>query len=75
MNRALFTSNTEMWSTPQDFFDKLNEEFHFNLDPCASPENHKCEKYFTEADNGLAQNWGGTEYFVTHHMGAKLQHG
>ena len=72
MNRALFTSNTEMWATPQDFFDKLNEEFHFDLDPCASPENYKCEKYFTEADNGLAQNWGGHRVFCNQTYGRKI---
>lgn len=72
MNRALFTSNTEMWATPQDFFDKLNEEFHFDLDPCASPENYKCEKYFTEADNGLAQNWGGHRVFCNPPYGRKI---
>lgn len=47
-----------MWATPQDFFDKLNEEFHFDLDPCATAENAKCAKYYTKEINGLEQNWG-----------------
>lgn len=55
---VLFSSANEVWATPQDFFDKLNEEFHFNLDPCALPENAKCSKYFTPKSNGLLQNWG-----------------
>ena len=38
----MFSSKTDDWATPQDFFDKLNEEFNFTLDPCASLENHKC---------------------------------
>ncbi len=59
LTKGLFSSNTDLWATPQDFFDKLNEEFHFNLDPCALPENAKCTKYFTPAEDGLKQNWGG----------------
>lgn len=31
-----YMSTTPEWETPQDFFDKLNEEFHFNLDPCST---------------------------------------
>ena len=29
------TSNDDTWSTPRDFFDKLNDEFHFGLDAAA----------------------------------------
>jgi phage N-6-adenine-methyltransferase len=47
------------WATPQDFFDKLNDEFAFTLDVCASPENAKCDRYFTEDDDGLMQKWDG----------------
>jgi site-specific DNA-methyltransferase (adenine-specific) len=62
INSGLFTSNTDQWATPQDFFDKLNDEFHFDLDVCATPENAKCEKYFTKDDDGLSQQWGGVVY-------------
>lgn len=58
--KTMFSSNTDNWSTPQEFFDELNREFHFNLDPCADDTNHKCEKYYTRAEDGLIQNWGGT---------------
>jgi phage N-6-adenine-methyltransferase len=54
-----FSSEKMDWETPQDFFDKLNEEFHFTLDGAASDYNHKCVKYFTEADNSLIQDWSG----------------
>lgn len=56
----MFSSKTEMWSTPQDFFDKLNDEFHFTLDVCAISENAKCERYFTPEQDGLSQKWDGT---------------
>jgi phage N-6-adenine-methyltransferase len=59
MNRVLFSSRTDLWATPQDFFDRLNAEFRFTLDVCATPENAKCTRYFTRADDGLAQSWTG----------------
>ena len=68
---AMFSSARQDWATPQDLFDELNEEFHFNLDPCASAENHKCERYFTEEDNGLLQEWGGSSVFCNPPYGAK----
>ena len=57
----MFSSKSMEWATPQNFFDKLDDEFHFTLDPCADEFNHKCEKYFTEEDNGLEQCWGGAD--------------
>lgn len=60
VNKGLFTSNTDLWATPQDFYDSLNEEFHFELDVCALPDNAKCKKYFTPDMDGLRQEWTGT---------------
>ena len=60
MNDVLFSSKSVVWETPQDLFDKLNAEFHFDLDVCALPENAKCEKYYTPEDDGLLQPWNGT---------------
>lgn len=57
MNKGLFSSNTDLWSTPQEFYDKLNDEFCFTLDPCATEENHKCDKYYTKEQDGLLQDW------------------
>lgn len=45
--------------TPQNFFDELNNEFHFTLDACARPENAKCARYFTPEQDGLSQMWSG----------------
>jgi phage N-6-adenine-methyltransferase len=55
-----FSSTTDMWSTPQAFFDKLNDVHNFTLDACATHENAKCADYFTEADCGLKKKWVGT---------------
>ena len=60
MNTELmFSSKTDLWETPQDFFDALNAEFKFELDVCALPENAKCEKYYTPEQDGLVQEWIG----------------
>jgi len=58
--RVHFSSETDLWSTPQTFFDKLNDKYHFTLDVCATPENAKCDRYFTKDDDGLSQVWDGT---------------
>ena len=59
LTKGVFSSTTDLWETPQDFYDRLNDEFHFDLDPCALPDNAKCEKYFTPEDDGLKQDWQG----------------
>ncbi len=60
INKGLFMSTTDLWETPQSFFDKLNEEFHFNLDACALPENAKCSDFYSPEQDGLSQTWKGT---------------
>lgn len=54
----MFSSKTDEWETPQIFFDELNAEFNFTLDPCANESNHKCAYYFTKEDDGLSKEWG-----------------
>lgn len=54
-----YMSKTDLWETPQDLFDKLSDEFHFDVDVCASWNNRKCHQYFTYLDDGLKQKWEG----------------
>lgn len=57
MNKELmFSSKTDLWATPQDFFDKVNAIYDFTLDVCATKENAKCSSYFTIEDNALNRN-------------------
>lgn len=69
----MFSSKTNDWSTPQDFYDELNNEFGFTLDPCADEYNHKCNKYFTEGDDGLLQDWGGEIVFCNPPYGKAIK--
>ena len=60
MNKeVMFSSKTDLWETPQDFFEKLDREFGFELDVCALPENAKCKAFYTPDDDGLSNPWRG----------------
>ena len=72
-NKILFSSKNEVWSTPNDFFEKLNKEFNFNLDPCAIKENAKCENFYTPEDDGLTKSWGGHIVFCNPPYGKKIK--
>jgi len=55
-----FSSKTELWATPMDFFQKWNDSIGgFDLDVCANQENAKCQKFFSKEDDGLSQDWSG----------------
>lgn len=43
--------------TPRDLWDPLNAKYDFTIDVAASPENALCERFYTIADDGLAQSW------------------
>lgn len=43
--KALLSSKTDEWETPQDLFDRLDEEFCFGVDVCATEDNAKCLVY------------------------------
>lgn len=57
MNEALLSSKNMEWCTPQDFFDRLNAEFHFTLDAAATCRNAKCPEYYTKETDGLNKPW------------------
>lgn len=60
IHASMYSSNTDMWETPKEFFDALNKEFSFSLDVCATKENAKCENYFSPEQDGLSHEWTGT---------------
>lgn len=69
---VIFSSKNEVWATPQDFYDELNKEFDFNLDPCALPTNAKCQTFYTPEQDGLKQNWEGYSVFCNPPYGRKI---
>lgn len=59
-----FSSKTNEWATPQDFFDRLDAEFNFTLDPCSDDSNAKCPTYYTKEDDGLSKSWADEVVFM-----------
>ena len=70
----MFSSKSNEWTTPQDFFDRLDAKFHFTLDAAATPENAKCAKYFTKEDDGLKQSFAGERVWLNPPYGKETKH-
>lgn len=62
--KIMFSSKSNEWETPMGFYQKLNKQFKFTLDPCCTPETAKCENYYTMEDDGLSKSWKDQVVFV-----------
>lgn len=71
-NNGRYNGNGRHWETPPEVFAPLHREFEFTLDPCATMKTAKCERYFTERDNGLAQDWGTERVFMNPPYGREI---
>jgi site-specific DNA-methyltransferase (adenine-specific) len=67
-----FSSKRDDWSTPQWLFERLDDYFHFTLDPCSSDANTKCRKHFTVAEDGLSRSWKGEAVFMNPPYGKEI---
>lgn len=72
MRDVVFSSDSMEWETPQWLFDELNEEFHFDLDPCSTHENAKCRDHYTKEEDGLIQDWTGRRVFCNPPYGHEI---
>lgn len=68
----MHSSKDMTWATPRQWFDYLNLEFGFTLDPCCNHEAAKCARHYTPAENGLAQSWAGECVFMNPPYGGEL---
>jgi phage N-6-adenine-methyltransferase len=59
LNPVHFSSATDLWATPQEFFDAYDLAYGFGTDVCATAENAKAPLFYTPEQNGLAQDWRG----------------
>ena len=63
-SKIMFSSATDNWSTPIGVFNKLNDEFHFDFDPCPldpQPSKDGGQLKFLEqktSKDGLNISWG-----------------
>jgi site-specific DNA-methyltransferase (adenine-specific) len=71
-NNGRYNGNGREWTTPPEIFDPLNAEFRFTLDPCATAANAKCQRFFTEQDNGLAMAWTTERVFMNPPYGREI---
>ena len=67
-----FSSKSNEWNTPDDLYNILDKEFNFTLDPCTNGENNKCDKFYTEKENGLIQDWSKDIVFMNPPYGRQI---
>ena len=70
---TMMSSKKMDWQTPKRFFENLNKEFNFTLDPATDGTNALCPKFFTEAQDGLAQSWKAEVSYVNPPYGRALK--
>lgn len=56
-------SDVDDRALPQDAFDVLDKRFKFTVDVAASAQNAKVSRYYTEAEDGLFQDWNGERVY------------
>lgn len=61
-DRNRFSSKNQEYETPDTLFNKVNNIFKFETDICASKENTKCKKYYSEEDSCLDKIWEGVNW-------------
>src|SRR5699024_65868 len=66
------SSKTNEWNTPDDLYNIIDKEFNFTLDPCTNGLNNKCEKFYTEKENGLIQDWSKDIVFMNPPYGRQI---
>ena len=71
--KPMLTSESDEWETPHEFFTILDQKYGFTLDPCATPENAKCIKYYTTKEDGLKQDWFGETVFCNPPYGRQIK--
>lgn len=64
LQKAMVSSKDNTWETPWKFFNELDKEFFFTLDPCAEDKTAKCSNYYTAETNGLNKDWSKDTVFM-----------
>lgn len=71
--KTLMSSKDQTWETPNSFFNEINKEFNFTLDPCCSKDTAKCKKFYTEKEDGLIQDWSNDVVFMNPPYGRDIK--
>ena len=70
--KLMSSSKNLGWETPQNWFNYLDLEFGFTLDPCCQHETAKCKKHYTPDEDGLAQSWAEERVFMNPPYGREI---
>ena len=64
-DKVMFSSKSDEYETPPWLYNTLHDVFKFTLDPAASAENHKCNKFYVAepGGGGLAGTWEDERVF------------
>ncbi len=69
----VMTSSQDMtWATPQSWFEYLDLEFRFTLDPCCVHDTAKCKKHYTPEEDGLSMSWTEERVFMNPPYGREI---
>ena len=63
--QLLSSRKSDHWQTPPDFYNKLDQEFNFDFDPC--PFKHDLNKW-----DGLKINWKKRNFINPHYSNVKV---
>jgi site-specific DNA-methyltransferase (adenine-specific) len=69
---VMSSSKDTTWPTPLEWFEYLDLEFGFTLDPCCEHDTAKCAKHYTPAEDGLAQSWKDERVFMNPPYGREI---
>lgn len=70
--RVMGSSEDMTWATPKAWFEYLDLEFKFTLDPCCHHETAKVAKHYTPDEDGLAQSWADERVFMNPPYGREI---
>lgn len=73
MSKIPVSGENKEWATPQWLFDALSAEFYFTLDPCATQQNAKCKKFYSQEDDGLSKSWANETVYMNPPYGRPLE--
>lgn len=72
MSNIHFSSNSNEWYTPSYVFNELNKRYKFTLDAAANENNAKCDRFFTQEDDGLKQCWANESVWLNPPYGREI---
>src|SRR5262249_24642166 len=70
--KAYHQHQRDTWEIPPEIFATYDAEFHFTLDVCATAATAKCARFFSPAEDGLAQDWGTDVCWMNPPYGRKI---